>query len=336
MLAILMGPAPDAVTANPLRVWNQSVRLVAGGAKFADAQAGGTFGEALAGSIADERAVEPAGRGLSEGLVEQDLAGGGCEEVGPADDLGDEGIIHDDGEFVGRDVVAVPHDEIAEIAQTGFFHGPEISVLKCDPPVIGNTEPPVDARGEFVGQRLRGITSPFGREDGFFLVRGERGSGDVFARTRAGIDPASIAEPSPGVEVKLPPVALIDRLAIPFDAKPAEILDGSLRKLRPATVRVEILDAQDHAAAGCAGALERGPERGRMADVEESGGRRRDAPEIRGVHSSRAEGLFGPSSGSVRQLAKISPSSKSSCGSMAWWGLARMPLSAYSGWQSRQ
>lgn len=162
--------------------------------------------------------------------------------------------------------------------------------------------------------------------------RGER----ILARTGAGINPPSVTKPAPGIEIKFPSHALKNRFTPPTDAKPAQIFDGGFDVFRPATVRVEILDTKDDPAVGRLRTLESGPKRGSMPEMEKSRGRRSDTSEILPAHTVRAAEFFGPSSASVRQLAKISWSSKNSWGSMAWPDFARTPLSAYSGWQSRQ
>ena len=82
--------------------------LVAEGLDFESARA---FGQAVSLGIAYERAVEPLGWLRAEGLMQEDLAGGGGEEIGASDDFGDSGedVVHHNREFVGRDVVAVPN-----------------------------------------------------------------------------------------------------------------------------------------------------------------------------------------------------------------------------------
>ncbi len=76
------------------------------------------FGETLAGGVRDERAVIPQRRGETERAVEQELAGGGLDEVGTADNFRDAhgGIIDYNGELVSGNVVSTPDEEVSEIA----------------------------------------------------------------------------------------------------------------------------------------------------------------------------------------------------------------------------
>ncbi len=68
-------------------------------AEGADGEGVVALGETLAVGVGDEGAVIPGGRSPVEGAVEQELAGGGDEEILAANDLGDahEVVIDDDG-----------------------------------------------------------------------------------------------------------------------------------------------------------------------------------------------------------------------------------------------
>ena len=66
---------------------------------------------------------------------------------------------------------------------------------------------------------------------------------------------------------------LIDRLAVPVDAEPAQALeDGVDRGLRGA-LAVGVLDAQQHLAAAAAGVQPVEQRRARAADMQKTGGR---------------------------------------------------------------
>ena len=95
---------------------------VAEGLDFESARA---FGQAASFGIAYEWAVEPLGLLRVEGLMQEDLAGGGGEEIGAPDDFGDSGedVVHHNREFVGRDVVTVPNQKIAKVSASEFFDG---------------------------------------------------------------------------------------------------------------------------------------------------------------------------------------------------------------------
>ncbi len=241
-----------------------------------DFEAAAALGESATFGVAHERAMETGGRNGSKGAVEQDLAGGGGEEVGAADDFGDAhgDVVHDHGEFVGGDVVSVPDEEVAEVAASGFFDAAEVSILESDRFTVGDAEAPVHSGGERVFKGLGGVRAPFGREDGFLLVRGE--GGEFLAGMAARINEAGVAEVLPGFKVMRAALALKNGFAVPIEAEPFQILDGGLGEFRFAAVRVEVLDAEENFAAGLAGAAVGGGEGGGVAEVEQARGGRRD------------------------------------------------------------
>ncbi len=69
------------------------------GAEGAEGEGVVALGEADAVAVAEEAAVEVGGGGVVEGALEEDLAGGGLEEVAAADDFGDvgEGVVDGTG-----------------------------------------------------------------------------------------------------------------------------------------------------------------------------------------------------------------------------------------------
>ena len=68
-------------------------------AESADGEGVVAFGEADAVLVGEELGVEVGGRGEVEGALEEDLAGGGFEEVAAADNFGDLriGVVDDAG-----------------------------------------------------------------------------------------------------------------------------------------------------------------------------------------------------------------------------------------------
>lgn len=98
--------------------------------KFPDTQPRRALGKTFPGTVANERAMEPSGRCLPERFVEKNLAGGGSEEIGSANHLGDTGIIDDNRKLVSGDIVTVPDEEVSEIPQSGLFNNTETTVMK--------------------------------------------------------------------------------------------------------------------------------------------------------------------------------------------------------------
>jgi hypothetical protein len=103
------------------------------------------FGEAGAGFVGDEGAVEELRRREAEGAVEQKLTGGGAKEVFAADGLSDlhGGIVNDDGELIGGQVVLTPDDEIAEVLAGDELLWAEMTVGEGDGLPVGDVESPV-------------------------------------------------------------------------------------------------------------------------------------------------------------------------------------------------
>ncbi len=97
-------------------------------AEGADGECVVAFGEADALRVAEEVGVEVGGSGEVEGALEEDLAGGGFEEVGSADYFGDLGgcVVDYAGELVAGEAVVVagavrftPDEEVAEVLACG-------------------------------------------------------------------------------------------------------------------------------------------------------------------------------------------------------------------------
>jgi hypothetical protein len=99
-------------------------------AQSAQAERVVALGQAL-GVLVEEQITVVPGRGCQgESAGEQDLAGGGLEQVGAADDFGNAhgGVIHDHGELVGRHVVATPDEKVAKVAASDEALGAEVAV----------------------------------------------------------------------------------------------------------------------------------------------------------------------------------------------------------------
>lgn len=80
-------------------------------------------------------------------------------------------------------------------------------------------------------------------------MRGGQRLGDVGAGAKAGIDQALFPQPTQGLTVKRGALGLDDRLTVPADAEPFEVLENAVDKFRPAAAGVEILDPEAELAA---------------------------------------------------------------------------------------
>ncbi len=262
------------------------------------------LGEALAVVVNDERAVEPGGDGIAEGAIEEDLTGGGLEQVGAADDFCDaHGVVIDDaGELVAGQAVAAPDDEVAEVDAGGEGQRAEVEVVEGDDFAVGDAEAPVEVVGNAVGDGRQGTSGPTGSwidglvlgvrgcvARGAFMGRGDGGS-EVLSRAAAGIEKAAEEQATPGVDVGLAALTLKIGLAgtadvrafMPADAEPEQIFNRGAGEFTTGAVGVEIFDAENERALCVAGALIGLPEGAGVADVEIAGGRRRKTAAIAG------------------------------------------------------
>lgn len=141
----------------------------------------------------------------AEGAVQEELAGGGEEEIGPADDFGDlmRCIVDNTGELVAWQLVRAPDDEVAKVASGNEGLGPEVGVVEFDGFAVGDAESP----GDGTAGRARWGDGRGGRGkvwrraadagvNGFFVAEiwGGDGGEDVFAGTRAGVKSVRILE----------------------------------------------------------------------------------------------------------------------------------------------
>jgi hypothetical protein len=256
------------------------------GAEGAEGEGVVAFGEALAGGVGDERAVVVGGGGGAEGAEEEELAEGGFDEVGAADDFGDAevGVVDGAGELVAGDVVFAPDEEVAEIASGDSALGAEVGVGENELFVIGDAEAPVggDAVGERRERCVGGRTEGFG-VDGFVVeMRGAGGFGDIAAGAGAGENQAGGVEAGEGGTVEREALALGEDGAVPVEAEPAEVFLKSGDEFGAAAGGVEVVVAEEERAAGGAGALVGDPESARVTEVEVAGGGRGQPPTVVG------------------------------------------------------
>ncbi len=254
---------------------------VAGFAEFTEAEGAVAFGEALAAGIDHQGGVVELGRLEAEGFVEEQLAGGGDEQVLAADDLGHAhgGVVDHHGQFVGGDAVLAPDKEVAEIAQALELAGAEPDVVENDLPIVGHSEAPVDLTGGFgvhAGSDGRAPVFGIDRLGGFVLGVGRLGgAGHVLTGFVAGIDVALVFQALPGFEEKMMALTLDigSEIAadigtfVPVAAEPAEVLDGTAGEFGFTALGVEVLFAVEDASAGLAGAFHGDPERAGVAEV---------------------------------------------------------------------
>ena len=141
-----------------------------------------------------------------------------------------------------------------------------------DPPGMGvSVRDPPRALGRVQSAAGAGIDRSFGS-----MRRGQARL-DVGAGAEAGIEQPHRPQPVQRRCIGARPLRLEDDLPIPCDAQPAQILDDRRHMFGPAASPVYILDAQPHRPSGRARQVHRHQRGPAMADMQSTGGARREA-----------------------------------------------------------
>jgi hypothetical protein len=205
----------------------------------ADGESVVALGQADAMLVGEERRVEVAGRGEVQRALEEDLAGGGFEEVAAADyfcDVG-VGVIDHAGELVRREsgvtwVVAkgfTPDEEIAEVFAGYEGLWTEVFVFESDNGFVRNAKAVVDVGLE---RYFALLYVKSGAEDawvdgfvvGVFVRRVHHG-GEVFAAAMTGVDVSGDEELVERFTVELKALELVEDRRLPLDAEPCEVFE---------------------------------------------------------------------------------------------------------------
>ncbi len=209
----------------------------------------------------------------AERLREQELARGGAQQVASAHHLGDAHriVVGDDGELIGGNVITPPDDEVAEIIARCEVLLAEMQIAEGDGAALRHAEAPVvaarivgggsDATIAASAWIVRFVIGGSGRVR--CLMRGLRGLRQIFARARAGVNSAGIAQLLPRLQINIAALALgIRRVRAadirafpPLDAEPAQVFEVRVYEFAARALRVEIFVAQEERAAGVARAL---------------------------------------------------------------------------------
>ena len=228
--------------------------------------------------------MEVGRRRKAEGADEEQLARGGLEQVGSANDFGDlhGGIIDDHGKLIGGDIVATPDDEVAEVLSHNVGLRPKVLIVEANGLAVGHTETPVHACRFAV---VRGFSDPVAASAGIHrlvvaFVGSRGGERQVFAGAGAGVDGSGVAQFAPGVEVELAALALAVGAEgaadvgafVPADAQPAKVFEHGVGEVGLGALGVEVLVAKSEYSFAFECALVGRPEGRRVADVEQPGG----------------------------------------------------------------
>ena len=261
------------------------------------------FGQADSLFVRHQRAVIELGRRHPERAIQQQLPGGGREQIGAAHHLGDphRRVVHHDRKLVSRNAIVPPDDEIAEVLARDELLRPAMAVSERNPLAVRHAETPVPFEGRAACvirvERALLVTQLELLAAGSWihrlilaLVRRRQRPPHVRPRASAGINEPAGQKSSHCGQVELAPLALVvwpERPAtirpfLPFKAEPFQVFEHGADKLQLEARGIQVLIAQhEHAAAGL-GALLRNPERARVAEVQVTCRRRREAAAIGG------------------------------------------------------
>src|SRR6185437_1736584 len=262
------------------------------------------LGEANTALVAQQARVKVGGRCEVERALQQDLARGGLQQVGSADHFGDllEGIVDDAGELIAgqADIFwivrerAAPDEEVAEAVrgadapvrcgERGEGLRAEVEVVEADRLAVGNAEAVV--AGSKLGDRRWLRRAAAAGVDGFivFFMWGGGGLRKVAAGAGAAVDEAACEQLLEGGAVGGEARGLGEHRRRPRNAEPGEVFEHGGEELRAGALRVEVLVAEEQRSALLLRAPICGPECRGMAEVEQAGGRWREAADVASVH----------------------------------------------------
>lgn len=221
--------------------------------------------------------------GFVQSAIEQELPGGGLQEVLAPDNLSDlhRAVIGNHRQLIGRDVVMAPNHEISKISSRDEFLGTVAPIVEANSFSIRDAKTPVDPGGvRQVGQFVFATGARVDRI-GFACVRRLRRSQHILAGAGAWVNETAGAQLFEHLPVSRFSLALGVRTEwttplrafIPFKPKPTQIVIHCSHELRFATVAIQVFVSQDQNAALGAGTLLRGPERSGMAEMQVPGRR---------------------------------------------------------------
>lgn len=265
------------------------VRAFALIAKGSDSQPIVPLRETFAPLIGYQRTVMPLRRLQPQGAVEQKLACGGFEQVGSAHHFSNahRGIIHHTGKLVRGHVVAPPDEEIPEISSCEELLRAEMAIVEGNGFSVRDTETPVLACRR-LGEWLRAERTAGSGVSGLVIrfVRGAGGEREFAPRACAGVNETGLPQFAPGRQVKRMALALrIRRMGsanirplLPADSEPAQVFQHCGIELVAGPLPVEIVVAKDERSR--TGASGGNQERSSVSQVQQTGGRRRQAAPV--------------------------------------------------------
>ena len=221
------------------------------------------FGQSFPFVIQHERAMVKLRRRMAKGAIQEQLAGGGFEQVLPTDNFSDaHGVVIDNrGKLIGWYIIVTPNHEITKVFPRNQSLRPTLSVNKRNVFGVRDAETPVNTivrccrTGAALGSRAAECfrtTRAWINRFVFSRVGRLECPLHVLTRTGAWIDAALGAQMFESFIVDGQPLALRVwtkrtpnvRAFLPSKAEPLEILKERRDELRPAPVVIQIFIAQ--------------------------------------------------------------------------------------------
>jgi hypothetical protein len=228
-----------------------------GEARFAEGSDGEgvvALGEARAVFVGEEIGVEVRGSGEFEGPLEEDLAGGGFEEVAAADYFGDlsVGVVDYACELVAGEAVLAPDQEVAEVFARSEGLGAEVFVFEVDSFAVRDTKAVVQILNynSRCGCACRTATAIV---DGLVVtvfVGCVHHAGEVFAATTAGVHVALLEQAVKGRTIKGGALRLRGHGRLPVNPKPCQVFDRRIDIFGFRALGVEVFVAQHEDTSG--------------------------------------------------------------------------------------
>ncbi len=256
-----------------------------------DAQRVVALGQANSGFVKQQIAVVELRRCPGQSTVQEQLPGCRFQQICAAHDLSDFhfGIVDHHRQLIRRNVIAPPNHEIAEIAASEVKLLAEVKVGETDFLTIGHPKPPVHSCRHIevrcIGPRT---AAPRIKRLIINIVRSACRLCQVFAGAGTRIDETCIPQAAPRGEIVLPPLALgvrrvrpaAIRAFIPSNSQPTEVFDHRVNKLCPAALRIKVVVAENQGSFLLNCPLGRDPEATRVAEMQQTGRRRRQSSPI--------------------------------------------------------
>ena len=204
-----------------------------------------SFGQAFAFGVKHQFAMIKVWCFNSQAFVDQDLAGGGLQQVLTTHDLrySHRNVVSHHRQFVGRKTILSPNQEVSEDLTCNERLRPAASILEREGSLVRHTETPIRRPGRNrIASRPR-RRSQLRWENGVVCMGGAQSISNVFARTRTWVNVTAGMQFLPSGEIVVHSLALdvgskgtthVGSL-LPTQSETAQVLHCSFKVFRSAT-----------------------------------------------------------------------------------------------------